>query len=319
MEIEDDKKIEIPNYGEFIKQIKEVLRLNFKTLSVRVFFITWPIILLSMVLSIAKESKSFIDFLLLYKSYVFTFVMFCIVYVFVAKHLFFIEKLIWTDSYFHKLKISYEQSFKIAKKMFWKSLKIKFILFFRYYFIFVVPYLIAFYFSIKKIHLLYLKYDDFNMDIYYYSIVLFTIVIPLILVIYIVYMRIKLRYFWFLFIDNYSRSDFSYKMIIEKMNELNKAKKKETFKKALVMHLGIDFFQNFIDLSTYLFLGKAFSLFKSNNINWLESAVTTYAKEVNQEIFHLSKSVANYVLYDFSKKYLNQKDLESNNIYNLID
>lgn len=74
-------------------------------------------------------------------------------------------------------------------------------------------------------------------------------------------MKIKLRYAWFLFIDNYGKEQFSYRELFIEMNELNKINKSDAFKKSLVTTLGTDFVKDFLQTSINFTLGKLFKSF----------------------------------------------------------
>lgn len=159
-----------------------------------------------------------------------------ILYYVVVSSLFFLEKLVWVDSRYDKKILDEKTSWRIAKKLFWPSQAIRVQLFFRYY----VPG------AIVAALLVY-------MCIRFSSVVLSrgaggeflgiaNIVIAALLVLYFYALKIKFKFLWFIFLDLYGQSGYSFSALTNEMKLLNTIDKEKIRSRAIVLELLNDAF-----------------------------------------------------------------------------
>ncbi len=210
-------------------------------------------------------------------------------YIYFMRMLFFIEKVIWIDSFFDKENISDKESFTIAKNIFIPVMKIKIKLFFNYYFMGFV-----FYFGVIVIcFLVGIKQNiEFLVIV---SIADLVVVGPIALYVYFYYLDIKLRYFWFIYLDQYGTSSFSYSKIKDEMFKLNAISKGESYKKILIMNFGIS--------SVNAIVNVVVSALVSNleKLGGFEGAAGQSIKFFSEEYFNqvdsIGKLLTKYLLY----------------------
>lgn len=230
-----------PTYKEIIKEIGAQIKARKKLLLLRTLVISWPG-LLAIVIGYAGSSFygedkiqeiafSFPNIL-----YVLAYIILAITYMAIVGFIFEIEKRIWIDSFFDKREISGKQSWDLAKKLLWPSVVFRFNIFFKYYFLPLIL-LIA---VLTSPVLFYTYSDNYSNMNYVLAYGIFLLLSVVGYAIYMYYLRIKLRFSWFVFLDMYKGGKLEIHSIYEKMNLLNVTAKSEGFKKALILTVGVD-------------------------------------------------------------------------------
>lgn len=233
-------KKEVPNYKEALDEIIKHLRNRQKLLWRRTLYIVGPflsaIILIYILYRFAEKNILNIGsttelILILIAS---LWLIYSFFHLIATKLIFSLEKYIWIDSYYDNKKLSQKQSWRIAKKLLWSALSLKIYIFFKYHFwfflIFFSSLFLSFYFPIA----LKIKYNPWIW------VATFIIFLPIVMYMAFYYLKIKLRYIWFVFLDFYGQPEFSYKNLFQEMKQLNDINKGETFKKSLMTNLGAD-------------------------------------------------------------------------------
>ncbi len=230
-----------PTYKEIIKEIGAQIKARKKLLLLRTLMIMWPVLLAILAGYVAsniygEQYLKEIIFLFPNILYIIIYVVFAIVYMTVVGFIFEIEKRIWIDSFFDKREISSSESWSLAKKLLWPAIVFRFNIFFKYYFTPLVI-LLAIIFSPVLVYKNISEYMSQNIILTYGGIVLVSIIA---FFIYNYYLRIKLRFSWFVFLDMYKGGTLPTYSIYERMDLLNVTAKSEGFKKALILTVGVD-------------------------------------------------------------------------------
>jgi hypothetical protein len=150
-----------------------------------------------------------------------------------------IEQVVWLDSYFDGKKLTPQESWKIAKKLYvpWGKLQIK--LFFRYY-VWIIISAIA---SVVIVWNILLKFIDFISESTLLTLsAIMVAIIGISLILITRYVKIKLSYAPFIFLDMYQGETSSsfWKEFFTELNQLNIVSKDQSFKKNVLLEIGAD-------------------------------------------------------------------------------
>ncbi len=296
----ENKNSDVFSYGQIAQEVKNHLKSRSALIFKRSILLSWPALILIGVFSFVGNVRSIMEFFVAYPLLmvlILILIVAAVIYTFAFAHILGMEKYVWIDSHFDKIDLSPDESFSIAKRIFWKSFKLKMYLFFRYYFLPLALYFLVFFLGI------YLP-SEFDMTYNpYWFILMIVVVCPILVYIFYYYLKIKLRYFWFIFFDNFGNANFSADKIIEEIKRLNNINKSESFKKSIVSSLGIDFSKDMALHSSGFVLsgifGKAGQVGKA-----LENVGGAYASETASQFASYAKIVANRILYEVAIKEL---------------
>jgi hypothetical protein len=227
-----------------------------------------------------------------------------------------IEKMIWIDSFFDRKNLTTKESFTISKKLFWPFLKLNIVLFFRYYLIIILATPVA---IIGGIYFIVLISGDGPLVFFgVYS----SIIIAILAWFY--FMRIKLRYIRFVFLDNYKGTSLNISDTIDTTKKLNQIFKSESFKKALFTQLGVGTAQAVtnmvINTMTSLVAagGSMLGGVGGESVRAVAGIANVYTKEYARQIADLSRVVGMYVIYREALKQLSgNEQIENEYVYNL--
>ncbi len=236
----DIKTAQLPTYREIMGQMLEQLNQRKGTLFLRVLLILAPALvgmgLLMLLGSISKVAdNSFTNSAAVWVIMILGILLLMISpwWMLVIGHIFKIERIIWIDAFFDKITLSGSQSWRMARKLFWPSAGLDIIIFIRYYLLIYIAILggISGYFALLVKHSLTFQVLPFLLSL---------AIIGVTLWLYGMYVRIKLRYIWFLFIDFQGTDRFSYGFLFSELKRLNKVYGNEAFKKLAVTSFGTD-------------------------------------------------------------------------------
>ena len=299
-----------PTYKELLEQVGAQIKSRKNALLKRTLLITWPFIAMAV---IGYLLNKFIDFrglpytsqlLLLWVGALI--ILSGVVYSIIVTFIFDIEKRIWIDSYFDQKNLSLPQSWKIAKKLFWPAAVFRVKVIFYYYILPIVG-LIA-----TTVLVIFGLYDVIpNVEIV--MLVAFLAVLIAIAV-YSYYLKIKLRYLWFIFLDNYGR-DYSHTFLTAEMKKLNSISKTDTFKKSLIANLGTDSISGLSRMAIGT-ISKGMSVFGGEAGKLLGGITEIYGKELARQATDFGNISAQYILYRFARKELyGEEQVVNDSIY----
>jgi hypothetical protein len=228
-----------PTYKEIIKEIGTQIGARKKLLILRTLMIMWPVLLAIIVGYVSTNiyGQDYIEQLVFSIPnifYIMAYIIIAIVYMSIIGFVFEIEKRIWIDSFFDKREISGKASWGLAKKLLWPAIVFRFNLFLKYY---LLPMMVIFLIIISPISV-YKNINQYADYVYAYIILVAGSIIAML--IYNYYLRIKLRFSWFVFLDMYKGGKLDMSQIYDKMDHLNMTAKSEGFKKALILIVGVD-------------------------------------------------------------------------------
>ncbi len=203
-----------------------------------------------------------------------------------------VEQTIWLDSYFDGKNLTPQESWKIAKKLYfpWNNLQSK--LFFRYYIWIILSIIAVFVFGIYVFVV-----SNFgrtlpeNVTMIAWS--SYIIISGISLVVWTRYLKIKLSYAPFLFLDRYTgdaKSDFWKEFFIE-LDKLNEVSKGDSFKKNVMLELGADAAMSLVEYIAMKMAGMG-----------VPNIALLAGKEVGYRIIFFAKMTGRYVLYRFAYK-----------------
>lgn len=291
-----------PTYKEIIKEIGTQINTRKKLLFLRTLMIIWPVLLAIVIAYISTDIYGDDYILQIALSvpnifYIIAYVILSIIYMSVVGFIFEIEKRIWIDSFFDKREISGKASWGLAKRLLWPAIVFRIHIFFKYY---LIPLLTLIVIILSPVY--FYQYSDKYMNVNYIYTYVGVIVASIIsYFVYTYYLRIKLRFSWFVFLDMYKGGKLEIVKIYEKMNHLNMTTKSEGFKKALIIAIGVDSVRAITtQLIVIMTEGiKALSAIPGigNAGKMLGDLTNAYSRSLIQQVTSYAEIVAIYILY----------------------
>lgn len=222
-------------------------------------------------------------------------------------YLFYIEKIIWIDSYFDGIDLSSQKSFKIAKKIFWPYLKMDLRISAKYY---LLPWIIGL-MSVLLAWFLGMRYLGFNKTI----IIMAVLFVATLLYTSVYIQTKKYKFAPFIFLDRFGQNK-SYASFIEELERLNNIHGDETFVKALITKIGVGSLAAITGMiASILSIGIANSAIQKG----VETTINLSQEFVGQ-IQEYSEIVAFYILYRYAREQEFGFKQEVNlNLYGLAD
>lgn len=309
----------LPTYKEIFAEIGKQLNLRKSTLIKRIFLITWPVLLFMIVsyfLELAYDFQSFTkEQWFLYMKFAIPYVLLTALYTVIVRFIFKIEKQIWLDSFFDKRDLTLSQSWRISMKLFWPVVLFRSKLWLHFYII-PIAVIIALFALMITLILPSFNSPDERIYILYTTLTLFAIS-TVSLIAYGYYLRTKLRYTYFIFLDFYGKSN-SYTLVMEEMKKLNSISKSETFKKSLILGIGSDTLNGIATLAIGS-IGNGLAQFGGGG-KLLGGLIRAYGEEASRQVTELGNISAQYILYRFARKEVYGTEQEVNeNIYQLAN
>lgn len=314
--MEKENNTIVITYLEMIREAGRQLNLRKKTLAWRSLFIIWPAMIAFILLFYFARlgGREFLerhqDYLLPAVIGFFIWIFFTIFYYIIVTSIFAIEKRIWLDSFFDQKNLNPKDSWHIAKKLFWTVLVVWLQMLLRFYFL---PFM--FYSTFVAAYI----YFGANLSQQIPPVASILIVSGglLALIIYFYYLKIRLRFLWFIFLDRYKTEGFSHSLIFQEMKKLNEISKSETFKKALLANLGADSLGAITNAMIKELKAGLSVLGKGGEL--AGGLIGAFAEEASKQAISLGKIAAIYVLYRYARQLsYNQPQTINENIYNLL-
>lgn len=319
----DTEGVAFPNFNETIGAISTQIKERKTAVLGRTLIVSLPgIIFVSLYfLFLRLEIK---DSTLFTKIWIYLYIAFPFVfaYTLIFAHLFSIEKHIWIDSFFDRQNLDTKKSMRIAKRLFIQTLIARLQLFCRYYLLPCVTTLVSlsyvFYVTWRLTPMSNVGTSippNFNIN---WTLFLVSGGLGLTTAIlswfYFYYLRIKLRFFWPLFLDHYGKGKFSFRLIVAEMIKFNMVHKNEAFKQLLAIHIGTDTAQAVVTSVGAGFLGVIAN--KNKYVEAVAIAGTLIVSEMAHQFASLSKITANYMIYRYIRYFYYQNTQEVNeNMY----
>lgn len=309
-----------PSWNEIFQEIGRQLRLRSGLLTKRVLLISAPalavLFLVQLITRLSNVSQWFanpdealVQFsiqAILWGSIAIIIVVFItIIFTSILK----IEQAIWLDSYYDGKKLTPQESWKIAKKLYFAWSYLQFKLFYRYYLwvwlsIFGSLFLWVYIFTISDF------VNFISPGLIGLLFVVFIIGSGAALVLWSRYLKIKLSYVPFLFLDRYhgekARSSKFWNEFFNELRELNRVSSGESFKKNVMLEIGGDISMTFVeyiavqmqmgfDLTSKILPGAAGAVLGAAG-----ATATRAAAEVAHRIIFFAKLTGRYVLYYYA-------------------
>lgn len=305
-----------PTYKQMLEEVGKQLSSRKSSLLKRTLLIVWPYIILFVAGYVFNELYDFnslsMDKKLQWGGVGFALLLCSIVYSTIVSFIFQIEKQIWIDSYFDQRNLTLDQSWNIAKKLFWPAFKFRIHIAWRYYLVPIGAVVLGLFLLIYV--LAFMSTSDSYALVAMYA---FPLVIVFLIGLwgYSYYLRIKLRYTWFLFLDHYG-SMYSFKTLVEDMKKLNAISKSDTFKKSLIATIGTD---SVAGLAQVAIGSVAYGMSHFGDVGKVLGSVTRiYGNEAARQAADLGNIAAHYILYRFARKELyGQEQTVNEEIYKL--
>lgn len=290
-----------PTYKQLLEEIGRQLSQRKSALLKRVLLITWPFLLLVVTFfllgkangsegSTYEQVGQWIFPLIVY-------VLAAVIYSSVVRFIFDIEKRIWIDSFFDQKNLALSDSWKLAKKIFWDALIFRLKIFVRYYFIPIAA-VILLEVIVIYISTIFFKTTEARANIIIVSSISF-VVLLIGLLVYSYYIRTKLRYAWFIFLDKFG-PNYSHSSVIEEMLNLNKISESEAFKKSLILSIGTDSINGLAQSVVGIISRSMSNLGDVGNV--LGGVLSVYGNEASRQVTDFGNISANYILYRFARK-----------------
>ncbi len=323
-----------PTYGEMLKEMGAQLNARKSLLFKRVLLIMWPGLLFLVILFVLGKmddagmlenlsASGQMGLMIAGGAYL----LFAIVYMWIAGFLFEIEKQVWVDSHFDRrtsqggqtsgaaADLTPKESWKIARKLFWPAFRLRLRIVWQYYLLPALVFaaiLAGFGFWAGNSA----AAATYASNIWILAAILF-LVFLVVAIVYSYYIKVKIRYSWFVFIDIYKGEPFDTKVVLSQMNALNAASKSASFKKALITEIGTDSAAVIANLAVSAI---GFGVSQVPGVGQLLGGLTrAYGQELTKQAASLGKIGAMYLLYRYARKELFGSEQANNEyVYGLI-
>lgn len=287
------------NYKDLMVEAGKQLGLRKKDIFKRVILTTWPMVILSVgiVLSglyIPTHPEFWEAHQIPLVILAICWAIFALLYGAIIRIIFSTEKRIWIDSFFDQRPLSPQQSWRIARKLFFPSILFRINLFVRYY---AITWII--YFG-SLTALIVAAVQDIWWPWWLFPLILLGF--PIAMWIYShYYLQARLRFAWFLFIDTYGMPAGGFRNIVSEMNRLNQISTSDSFKKALVAEIGSDSAIVIANTMTRLIL-NGISLVNGKAGAIISGIVRVPAEEMASQSANFAQIAATYFLYRKAKE-----------------
>jgi len=125
------------SYKEIILEAARQLNKRKEIIIRRVVYVMWPmpvfVVIFGTVITIVKNNQLSNLQVFFGITIAIIFALYVVIHIFIARTIFSFEKKIWINSYFDNKNLTSDESWTVAKKMFWPALKFRTILFLKYY------------------------------------------------------------------------------------------------------------------------------------------------------------------------------------------
>lgn len=222
------------SYGDIIKTISEQISSRKGILISRSLIVAMPLVIAFILLTSGEDilpngSSEFT--IQLYYAVTAILVVVGALWTVVMSRIFRVERAIWIDSYFDGVDLTNKQSWKIARRLFWPNVILSLNVFLRYYLWIPILWIVI---TIGIGGLISAGIIEFSVGLYIGIIV----AIPVSIVLYSFYVKMRLRYLIFTFLDLYGSPEFSYSTVFKRSVAINKVTKGDAFRKTLVTMFG---------------------------------------------------------------------------------
>jgi hypothetical protein len=239
-----------------------------------------------------------------------------------------IEQAIWLDSHFDGKQLTPQESWRIAKKLYWAWSYLQFKLFYRYYLWTVLLIVAGFVFGGYLIA----NSELLNTTSQLVGVVIFLYIFALCVstLVWSRYLKIKLCYVPFLFLDRYHResvhSSKFWGEFFEELRKLNEVSKGKSFKKNVMLELGADLGMSYVEYiaahmqAGFEIVGSQLPSVPGAIVASAGTILIRAGAEVAHRIIMFAKLTGRYVLYRYAFQNLHNKPHHVNEyIYSLKD
>lgn len=309
-----------PSWNEIFQEIGKQLHLRSGLLAKRVLLISAPALIVLFVIQLLarlfqvsqwfnQPDEAFIQFsiqAILWGSIAVVVVLFVTI---ILMSILKIEQAIWLDSYFDGRKLTPQESWRIAKKLYWSWSYLQFKIFYRYYLWIWLSVLGTF-----SLWVYLFIFSDFSKsasaELIGISSVVFIIGLGVAFIVWNRYFKIKLSYVPFLFLDRYDgekvHSSKFWNEFFDELRELNRVSEGESFKKNVIIEISGDVAMTFVEhIAAQMQIGFELA---SRMLPPIAGAVvgaagitaTRAAAEVAHRVIFFAKLTGRYVLYYYA-------------------
>jgi hypothetical protein len=277
----------LPTYQETFQEIGRQIKSRKKMFLIRTLLIIWPVILLFILKEIFINENTLMEMPLSNIITATLSIILTLFYYAVLSSIFNIEKRIWVDSFFDKEILTSAQSWRIAIRLFFPNLKLSLMILLRY----ILTAIILCVLFIVIINFIILNRIP-NIWIFWTNIFLVTS-----LFLYFYYLKVRLRYIYFIFLDSYNTENFSYTGVFKEMNKFNQKYKEVTTARTLLFILGSQLI-NSISSQVLSGLQAGLGNFRIGG-KILGSSMRIFGEELSKQLTSFSRMIAVYLLYKF--------------------
>ncbi len=245
------------------------------------------------------------------------------IYICFMRLMFEVEKHIWVDSYFDKKDLTGRESWRITWRLFGPIAELCGRIFWRFLLFPLIVWGIAMYWDV--VYLVSVSgrgsassYLQSDIPIWHDPVLMGMVagfIISAILAVYCYTVSLRLRFVWFIFLDNYGTEQSSTKAIIEEQDQLNKAAESIGLKRAIATGITsslVSVIATFVSDMVLLGALEVSRASGSKSGQAVLKVVQTYSREVINQASSLGHSVAIYILYKESRKAAGQKEIVVN-------
>lgn len=198
-------------------------------------------------------------------------------------------------------------------RLFWPALSFRLKIWFRYY---LIPLIVLIVFvGFAMMYVVSSLHGAGQADNIFFAILIFSVLFVIALLAYSYYIKTKMRYSYFIFLDSFGQNN-SFATVIEEMKKLNEVSKSETFKKSLLLNIGADSVNSVATIAIRSISKGVSSLGGAGRL--FGGLARVYGEEASRQVTELGNISAQYILYRFARKEVYGTEQEINeNIYSL--
>lgn len=307
------------SYKEILLEIGKHLRQRKGLIVRRVLSFGWPaLVLMGLLIHLGINSEYMSEAEIFeFAKYLVGWLVFCYIYVGIGASIFAIEKRVWVDSYFDGKDLTPTESWRIARRLLLPVAYFWLMVIIRYYLLPTLLYVTYLVVTIGGFG----EYRDSVAPEDPSRVLLLMMVIGVALasLAYGIYMRfylfLEMRFLWFIFLDHYGQSDFSFNGVMTKQRELNQVVKKSGYKRALVLSVGTNAASHIASFAVNQIgkgVGISMGVLPGRAERYVSGVSKVLADDLAQQVISLGNYIAFYILYREARIIASQDEVTIN-------
>ena len=312
-----------PSYKETLEEIGRQMKVKRGAFIRRIALLIWPVWIFVILvyalrwslesetgaILITSETLSSPWFLYLFYAIILWSV-FAFFYYFTISFIFDIEQKVWIDSYFDGRNLDSKSSWRIARRLFFPTMKLAFLTLVRFY----LPAIIIILVGAAVPYYTWTTGQPISPEFF----ILPNAVAWAIATIYCYITHLRLRYLPFFFLFEFNTDTYSYQLLVQKMKGLNRINTKDAIKRVFVSDITTTSFESAVNLLSGILQSQLQKTGKAGQLAGSLLGVTTDV--ATMQVANFARRTTLYMIYRYTRfKVFNERQKINDYIYKLSE